>query len=98
MIADVLPSTIYPQAIYVYNKNDYLILNTDRNDTLYGSLQQYFYVANDDRFNQSQAVFMVTKDIDGVTLVTNFLPTTSFSSADNAFFVKRFVDVEEGRG
>ncbi|XP_028394857.1 uncharacterized protein LOC114518999 [Dendronephthya gigantea] len=98
MIADVLPSSVYPQAVYVYNKNDYLILNTDRNDALYGSLQHYFYVANDNStnsLNQSHAVYMMTKDFHGITHVTSLLPRTSFSSADNTFFVKKFVDIEE---
>ena len=90
----MVPSLVFPQTIYVYSINDFLILNSDRNDTLYGELLRYFYVGNDNRFNQSQAVYTVLQDGDGFGYVTEFLPRPILNSTDYGFFVKEFVRIE----
>jgi hypothetical protein len=89
-----VPSPIFPQTVYVYSINDFLILNTDRNDTLYGELLHYFYVANDKRSNQSQAVYTVLWDGDGFAYVTEFLPRPILNSMDYGFFVREFASTE----
>ncbi|CAB4028479.1 Hypothetical predicted protein [Paramuricea clavata] len=95
-ITAVVPSPIFPQTVYVYSINDFLILNTERNDTLYGELLRYFYVANDKLFNQSQAVYTVLRDGDGFAYVTEFLPRPILNSTNYGFFVKEFASIEGG--
>ena len=89
-----MPSLVFPQTIYVYSVNESLILSTDRNDTLYGDLLRYFYVANDNRFNQSRAVYTVLEERGSFSSVTELLPRPIFNRTDYGFFVKEFVSIE----
>ena len=97
LITALVPSPIFPQAIYVYSINNLLVLNPDRNDTLYGDLLRYFYVANDYRLNQSQAVYTVLQDGGWFSYVTELLPVANprplLNRTDNGFFVKKFVNI-----
>ena len=88
------PHDSFSQAIYVYSVHEYLILQTTRNDKLYGNLLRYFYVANDNQFNQSQAVHAVLQDQDGISYVTKFLSRPTLNNTDYVFFVKEFGTIE----
>ena len=94
LITAVVPSLVFPQTIYVYSVNESLILSTDRNDTLYGDLLRYFYVANDNRFNQSRAVYTVLEERGSFSSVTELLPRRILNRTDYGFFVKEFVSIE----
>lgn len=91
MITAVVPSVLFPQPIFVYSMNNYLILNTIRDDNMYGDLLHYFYVSKEDRYNKSQAVHMVLQAQDKFTYVTKLLPSPSTETTDYSFFVKKFV-------
>ena len=93
-MTSVVPDPVFPQTIYVYSVSGYLILQTERNDTLYGNLLRYFYVAYDNRYNQSQAVYTVRQDLNGFAYVTKFLPRLILNNTDYGFFVKEFGSVE----
>lgn len=80
--------------MFAYYVNEYLVLETNRNDTRYGDLLRYFYVANDNRFNQSEAVYTTVQNQDGFVYVTEFLPRPILNNTDYGFFVKKFGSIE----
>ena len=93
-MVSVAPDPEFSQTMYVYSVDEYLLLQTERNDTLYGDLLRYFYVANENRFNQSQAVLMVPQDQDGFVYVTKFIPRSVLNDTEYGFFVKEFGRIE----
>lgn len=90
----VVPDPAFPQVMFAYYVNEYLVLETNRNDTRYGDLLRYFYVANDNRFNQSEAVYTTVQSQDGFVYVTEFLPRPILNNTDYGFFVKKFGSIE----
>ena len=74
------------------------MLNTERNDTLYGDLLRYFYVASHNSYNQSQAVRTVLQDGGWFSYVTELLPwdksRSLLNTTDEGFFVGRFASIQ----